>query len=214
VLPDAFASGATGPRTALCLGAHSDDIEIGCGGTLVRLLDTYPDLRLEWVVFSGADSARENEARAGAALIAGERARVTVLPFRDGFFPTDQAAIKEYFEEELKSSEPDLVLTHYREDRHQDHRVISDLTWNTFRRSLILEYEVLKYDGDLGQPNLYVPLAQQAVDQKVKALLTAFESQRNKQWFQEDTFRALMRVRGVECAHTFAEAFYARKIVW
>lgn len=214
MIGQAFARGAGHPYRVLCLGAHSDDIEIGCGGTVARLLDEYPATRLRWVVFSGGGTEREAEARHGARLIAGDRAEVSVLPFRDGYFPADYGAIKEYFEREVKTAAPDLVLSHYRDDRHQDHRVISDLAWNTFRSSLILEYEILKYDGDLGQPNLYVPLAPAVANRKVDALLTAFQSQRNKHWFSDETFRAVMRVRGVECAHTFAEAFYARKIVW
>lgn len=209
------APGAAGrPLNVLCLGCHSDDIEIGCGGTILRLAHEYPGSVFHWVVFS-AIGARESEARRAAELFAGSNIRGPVLKqFRDGFMPFSGAEIKDVFES-LKPISPDLVLTHYRHDAHQDHRLVADLTWNTFRDHLILQYEIPKWDGDMGQPNFYVPLDAEECDKKVHYLMEAFGSQRSKRWFDENTFRGLMRLRGMECnsASGYAEAFYARKLV-
>lgn len=201
----------------LVLGAHSDDIEIGCGGTILQLLSTQPNVDVDWVVFS-APAQREREARIGAAHFlerAGGEKNVVVRNFRDGFFPYQGAEIKEFFEELKKSVNPDLIFTHYREDRHQDHRTISDLTWNTWRNHLILEYEIPKYDGDLGTPNCFVALEKDVCERKIRSICEVFQSEANKAWLTEDTFQALMRLRGVECAapHRYAEAFYCRKFV-
>jgi LmbE family N-acetylglucosaminyl deacetylase len=204
-------------NSVLCLGAHSDDIEIGCGGTILKLVQEQPQLNVLWVVF-GAGGRRKREARASArAFLNGSgQQTVVVRGFRDAFFPFQGEAIKKLFEGLKERIRPDLVLTHYREDRHQDHRIISDLTWNTFRDHAILEYEIPKYDGDLGNPNLYVPLAKALCRRKVAHLCAYFQTQNNKHWFSSDTFLALMRMRGVECASKtrYAEAFYARKLVW
>lgn len=200
-------------RRILCLGAHADDIEIGCGGTLLQLLQDDPETIVRWVVFS-AQEERAREARQSAAAFlrdAGD-AEVTVASFTDGFFPYEGDSIKRFFEAELKSFTPDLVFTHHREDRHQDHRVVSDLTWNTFRDHLILEYEIPKYDGDLGQPNVYMPLSATICQEKVSALTDHFVSQHDKHWFDEETFRAHLRLRGVEAATRYAEAFHGRKM--
>ena len=197
----------------LCLGAHSDDIEIGCGGTILRLLSSH-NVEIVWVVF-GASNQREQEARNSAALFlsSARKKEVIVKNFRDGFFPFEGTRIKEYFEE-LKTTTPDIIFTHQRKDAHQDHRLLAELTWNTFRNHLILEYEIPKYDGDLGQPNLFVPLDREIYEQKVDYLMQAFATQRSKQWFDRDTFLGLMRLRGMECASPsgHAEAFYCRKI--
>lgn len=201
----------------LCLGAHSDDIEIGCGGTLLQLLSAGRDVQVVWVVFSSA-GGREDEARSGASLFL-ERAAdrtVSTLKFRDGFFPYQGERIKECFEDLKKNAcpDPDLIFTHFREDRHQDHRCISDLTWNTWRRNLILEYEIPKYDGDLAKPNLFVPLARQTCERKIRHILDTFQTESNKAWMAEDTFWAMLRLRGVECAahERYAEAFHCRKL--
>ena len=198
----------------LCLGAHSDDIEIGCGGTLLQLQAVYPNAGFHWVVF-GADEQRACEARRSVGLFLKPSApRHTVVhDFRDGFFPALWSEIKERFEALKTQVAPDLVFTHYRADRHQDHRVVSDLTWNTFRDHLILEYETPKYDGDLASPNCYVALDETLCRTKVEYMLSAFESQRGKPWFTADTFCGLMRLRGVEAAAPggYAEAFYAHK---
>jgi LmbE family N-acetylglucosaminyl deacetylase len=206
---------AAGPLRILCFGAHSDDIEIGCGGTILRLLADHEELEIFWVVF-GASSQREQEARNSAALFLNraKKKEVIVKNFRDGFFPFEGTKIKEYFEE-LKTTTPDIIFTHQCKDAHQDHRLLAELTWNTFRNHLILEYEIPKYDGDLGQPNLFVPLERQISDQKVDYLMQAFATQRSKQWFDRHTFLGLMRLRGMECVSPsgHAEAFYCRKIV-
>lgn len=198
----------------LILGAHSDDIEIGCGGTVRMLLDEYPTAPVMWVVFSG-NAKREEEARASAALYLGERqdAQVVTGEFRDGRFPFDASEMKEFFANRLQGFQPDIVFTHYRDDRHQDHRIVSELTWQTFRNNLVLEYEIPKYDGDLGQPNMYVELSEHAVRRKIYDLETCFGTQRSKHWFDEVAFRGLMRMRGIECAagSGYAEAFHARK---
>jgi LmbE family N-acetylglucosaminyl deacetylase len=208
-------SGAARPLDILCLGSHSDDIEIGCGGTVLRLVDQYPGSRIHWVVFS-AIGVREAEARRSAELFAGPMLKGPVLKaFRDGFMHYSGSDVKAFFEDELKQISPDLIFTHSGEDAHQDHRLVSELTWNTFRDHLILEYEIPKYDGDLGQPNVYVPLAQEIYRKKVSLILDAFQSQRTKRWFEESTFLALMRLRGMECNSPsgYAEAFYSRKLV-
>jgi LmbE family N-acetylglucosaminyl deacetylase len=203
--------------TILCLGAHSDDIEIGCGGTILQLLSSHANVDVSWVVFSSGRE-REREARASAALFLkqAKRQKVIVKKFRDGFFPYEGTKIKEFFESIKRDVNPDLVFTHYRDDRHQDHRTISDLTWNTFRRHLILEYEIPKYDGDLGSPNLFVPLELKTCARKIKYICDVFQTQNNKAWLTEDTFQAMLRLRGVECAapDKYAEAFYCRKLVW
>jgi LmbE family N-acetylglucosaminyl deacetylase len=200
----------------LCLGAHSDDIEIGCGGLLLRLIQGSSKVDVDWIVFS-ARVKREREARRGAALFlqGARRSRVIIKRFRDGFFPYQGAAIKQVFERLKRDTAPDLVLTHYRDDRHQDHRLLSDLTWNTFRDHWILEYEIPKFDGDLGAPNCFVPLDRRIAVRKVECLQTVFGSQRDKDWFTAETFMGLMRLRGMECRAPggYAEAFYARKTV-
>jgi len=201
--------------TVLCLGAHCDDIEIGCGGTILSLIRRYPGLRVHWIVLS-SDQERSEEARRSATRFlegAGER-EIVIQEFRNGFFPYEGQRIKEYFES-LKRISPDVVFTHYRHDLHQDHRLVSDLTWNTFRNHLILEYEVPKYDGDLGTPNIYVNLVEALCQQKVRNLMDCFASQRDKHWFTEETFLALMRLRGVESGGEgrYAEGFYGRKVL-
>jgi LmbE family N-acetylglucosaminyl deacetylase len=202
------------PRV-LCLGAHCDDIEIGCGGAILRLARAYPELTIHWVVLSSTPE-RATEARASAeAFLAGVRNRqIIVQSFRDGFFPYLGAEIKGFFEE-LKGFRPDLIFTHTRHDLHQDHRATCELTWNTFRNHAILEYEIPKYDGDLGSPNFFVHLDQATCAEKIRLLLESFPSQHGKHWFTEETFRALMRIRGIESAapELYAEGFYCRKIV-
>ena len=199
----------------LCLGAHSDDIEIGCGGTLLRLIGMYP-CKVTWVVLS-ATGRRRREAIASAErfLMGVSSASIITRAFKESFFPFRGEQIKEYFEKLKKQVNPDIIFTHYRDDWHQDHRVVSELTWNTFRRHQILEYEIPKYDGDLGRPNVYVPLSKKLAETKVRYLMEGFATQRNRQWFSEDTFCALLRMRGIEthADEKYAEAFYGRKLV-
>jgi LmbE family N-acetylglucosaminyl deacetylase len=208
-------SHAKTPLRLVCLGAHSDDIEIGCGGLILHLLGGRRQIDVDWVVFSGS-GPREREARqsAGLFLRGARRSRVIVKQFRDGFFPQQGTEIKDVFEELKQGAPPDIVLTHYRRDRHQDHRVLSDLAWNTFRDHWILEYEIPKYDGDLSTPNCFMPLDRRTCTRKVKYLQDVFGTQRDKHWFSNETFLGLMRLRGMECraAHGYAEAFYARKL--
>jgi LmbE family N-acetylglucosaminyl deacetylase len=203
------------PLKILCLGAHSDDIEIGCGGLILSLIKSGRPIDVTWAVFS-ASGNRAREARKGAAafLEGARRRRLIIKQFKDGHFPYQGAAIKAVFES-LKPSAPDLVLVHYRDDRHQDHRTLSDLTWNTFRDHLILEYEIPKFDGDLGTPNVFVPLDSETCQTKVRHLQATFGTQRDKHWFSSETFMALMRLRGMECRAEagYAEAFYGRKVV-
>jgi len=203
------------PLRVLCLGAHSDDIEIGCGAALLTLAARRPRPDFRWIVWSAAGQ-REHEARRGARRFLGKAATEAfrVHALRDGFFPSQFAEIKDAFESLALEFRPDIVFTHARDDRHQDHRVVSDLTWNTFRNQLILEYEIPKWDGDLGRPNFYVPVSQAIARRKVRALLSVFGTQRSKDWFTEETFLGLMRLRGMECRAVggYAEAFYARKL--
>jgi len=198
------------------LGAHSDDIEIGCGGTVLRILEENPDAEVLWVVM-GASGQRADEATASAKsfLARARQKEVIVKEFRDGFFPYIGAEIKGFFEELKRRCAPDLILTHCRNDLHQDHRLVSELTWNTFRNHLILEYEILKYDGDLGTPNVFVHLTESLARRKVGILLDSFRSQLKKNWFTEDAFLAILRLRGLECnaPEKYAEAYHARKLV-
>ena len=200
----------------LCIGAHSDDLEIGCGGAILRLLQEYPESEVYWIVFS-SPGIRATEARDSAGLFLKDAKQKTIIiqEFPDSLFPSVFNQIKSYFEELKITVSPDLIFTHYRCDLHQDHKLLSDLTWNTFRNHLILEYEIIKFDGDLGVPNFFIPLSEELISQKIKNILSVFNSQKTRSWFSEDTFRSIMRIRGIECnsADRFAEAFYCRKIL-
>jgi len=202
-------------RRVLAIGCHSDDIEIGCGGTLLGLTRSRPDVDVTWVVL-GAEGARAAEARTSAEdfLSGAASSEIFVHGFKDAYMPYYGESVKEAFED-LKQIQPDLVLTHTRDDLHQDHRLACELTWNTFRDHLILEYEVPKWDGDLGRPNLYVPLTEDVVADKLELVLRHFPTQAGKHWYDDETFRGLMRLRGLECAapSRYAEAFYAPKVM-
>ncbi len=201
----------------LCLGAHCDDIEIGCGGTILKLIETYPNIMFDWVVFS-SNLQREKEAYNSAIrfLENAQQKKIVIKQFKDGFFPFIGSEIKLFFEQLKQDYNPDLIFTHSRHDLHQDHRLISDLTWNTFRNHLILEYEIPKYDGDLGNPNFFVHLEQKNCLDKINYIIDSFPSQNNKQWFTEETFLSILRLRGVEsnAPNKYAEAFYCRKVVF
>ena len=203
-----------GPTRILALGAHPDDIEIGCGGTMLRLVAERREVEVLWVVF-GATPERAQEARAsaGAFLEGVATAKVVVRDYRDGFLPYSGAAVKDDFEALKREFAPDLVFTHYRDDRHQDHRLVSELTWNTWRDHLILEYEIPKYDGDFGSPNFFAALPAPTLDRKIGLVLRHFPSQAGKPWFTADLFRAVARIRGMESSAPggFAEGFYCRK---
>ena len=204
------------PLRILCLGAHCDDIDIGCGGTLLSLLARQEAVHVTWVAFASSPE-RESELRASAErfLHGAVDHRVKVWTFRDGFFPAQFAGIKDAFESLKSEPTPDLIFTHHREDLHQDHRVVSDLTWNTFRSHLVLEYEVPKYDGGLTTPAAYFALDAETVDLKSRILMECYKSQAQKRWFTADTFRALMRLRGIESGAEsgWAEGFHARKVL-
>jgi LmbE family N-acetylglucosaminyl deacetylase len=213
LIPLSLGASAAGPTRVLCLGAHCDDIEIGCGGTLLRLLAEHPGAELRYVVFA-ATPEREVEARAAAAELGATI--VDVLHYRDSFFPyAEPMRIKETMGDLRRNCDPDIVFTHRRDDEHQDHRLIGELTWNSFRDHLVLEYEIPKYEGDLGRPNVYVPLADDVARKKVDIVLRHYASQYQKGWFKRETFEAVMRLRAIECnAQTgWAEAFHGRKIV-
>jgi LmbE family N-acetylglucosaminyl deacetylase len=199
----------------LALGAHADDIEIGCGGTILRLAQAYPELHVHWVVLSGS-TARADEARASAeAFLDGVPERqIAVHDFRDGYFPYLGGAVKDVFERLKSEVAPDVILTHHRHDLHQDHRHVCELTWNTFRDHLILEYEVPKYDGDLGAPNFFVHLSKTTCERKITIIMEHFATQLDRRWFTDDLFRSLLRLRGMEsnAPEGSAEAFYCRKL--
>jgi LmbE family N-acetylglucosaminyl deacetylase len=211
-----LSEGAGEPLEVLCLGCHADDIEIGCGGTILRLIEQYPSCIFHWVVFS-APGLREEEARRAAECFVGSaklrEPRFHVFP--DGFMPFVGADIKAVFENLKTTVNPQLIFTHQHRDAHQDHRLIAELTWNTFRDHLILEYEIPKYDGDMGQPNVFFSLSEEIRQRKVRNLIDLFPSQRSKRWFEESTFSSLMRLRGMECNSPsgYAEAFYSRKLM-
>lgn len=203
-------------KRILCIGAHSDDIEIGCGGTILQLIAGAKRIEIYWVVLcSNADRAKEARRSANAFLKGASKATIVVKDFRDGFLPYNGAAVKDCFEELKKSFSPDLIFTHFRHDLHQDHRLACELTWNTFRNHLILECEIPKYDGDLQQPNFFVPLTDTARRKKVRLLMKYFATQQKKHWFSEDLFNGLMRLRGMEAASPtlHAEAFHCRKLL-
>ncbi len=202
--------------TILCLGAHGDDIEIGCGGTVLKLLERNPALHVHWVVLSAEGGRRDEVLRSAGTLLAGAGSQdIQVCDFEDRYFPAQASEIKRVFDRVGRSLSPELVFTHFREDLHQDHRLVSELTWNTFRDHLILEYEIPKWDADLTAPNVYVPLPEDVVARKVELLLEHFPTQRGKHWFTDDLFRGLMRLRGMEANSPtrFAEAFRCRKLV-
>jgi LmbE family N-acetylglucosaminyl deacetylase len=200
----------------LCLGAHSDDIEIGCGGTILRLLKEYNNIEVKWIVFS-ADAERTEEAVKSANLFLENTSNkdVVIKQFRESFFPYIGSEIKDYFEEIKKEFIPDIIFTHYRHDLHQDHRLISELTWNTFRNHLIFEYEIIKYDGDLGSPNLFIQLNKEICSNKIDYILKCFITQGNRNWFTKDAFFSILRIRGVEsnAPENYAEAYYCRKMI-
>jgi LmbE family N-acetylglucosaminyl deacetylase len=201
----------------LCLGAHCDDIEIGCGGTILKLASAVGrKIEVQWVVFSSDEDRKQEALKSVEAFLCDVTTKkVTVLGLRDGFFPYIGADLKELFEQLKAEFSPDLILTHYRHDLHQDHRLVSELTWNTFRNHLILEYEIPKYDGDFGAPNLFVPLDESICRRKIDAILDAYQSQSGKHWFSRDLFSAILRLRGMEAnaCSGYAEGFYCRKAV-
>lgn len=202
------------PLKILCLGAHCDDIEIGAGGTLLKLFNEYEIEQVIWIIFASNEVRKAEAIKSAEMFLSGvSNKKIIVNTFRDGYFPFQGTEIKEYFEEIKNEISPDIIFTHYRNDRHQDHRLISDLTWNTWRNQFILEYEIPKYDGDLGIPNFYVELNKDYISNRNKILIDSFISQQSKHWFDEATFNALSRIRGLESATLFAEAFYVRKLI-
>ena len=201
----------------LAIGAHSDDIEIGCAGTILRLIEQGAVAEVYWIVLSG-EGERADEAHRSAETLLEDapRTEIVVGDFPDGFFPFEGHQVKEFFERLKVGVSPDLIFTHQRADLHQDHRLCCELTWNTFRDHLILEYEVPKYDGDMGAPNVFVPLGERLVQRKIDHLMSHYSSQLAKRWFREDLFASLLRLRGMECNSptSYAEAFYCRKAVF
>ena len=203
------------PLIVLCLGAHADDIEIGCGGTVLYLRGALPRVKFYWVVLSTPGPRREEALKAAELFAGGCEKEVVLEDYRDGFLPYSGGQVKDFFEQMKGQVNPDLIFVPWRGDAHQDHRLLAELAWNTFRDHLILEYEIPKYDGDMGRPNVFVPLEASVCEYKVDHLLKAFKSQRAKPWFERETFLGLMRIRGMESNSPsgYAEAFYARKLI-
>jgi len=209
------ALGRDEPLRLVCLGAHSDDVEIGAGGTVLRLLDERPRTEVTFVVGSASgERAAEAQASADALLTSAAASTVHLMPFRDGGFPAQVGEIKEWARSAFAAIRPHLVLTHRRDDAHQDHRVFGDLAWQTFRGATIAAYEIPKWDGDLDRPNAYVALGDGLMGRKTAHLAAHFPSQHGKGWYDAETFRALARVRGVEAGTRYAEAFHCAKLVW
>jgi LmbE family N-acetylglucosaminyl deacetylase len=205
------------PYQILCLGAHSDDIEIGCGGTILKILQAFDNLVIFWVVLS-SDNERKKEAfeSANTLLKKANSFHVEIYQYKENYFPYIGYEIKSTIDKIKLKISPDIIFTHYRNDLHQDHRLISELTWNAFRDHFILEYEVPKYDGDIGNPNFFVHLNEHLIRTKIHHLLSNFKTQKNRHWFTDDVFLALARLRGIEsnAPDNFAEAFHCRKIVF
>jgi LmbE family N-acetylglucosaminyl deacetylase len=202
-------------RSVLCLGAHADDIEIGCGATLLELQQSQSEMKIDWVVFSGdATRAAESQECFERWIDAKRRGRLIAYTFEDTLFPVQRREMKEAFQSLARGCSPDLIFTHRSDDAHQDHRMVAELTWNTFRNHTILEYEIAKYEGDLGRPNVFVPVSKENAERKVKLLGEHYQSQHSKPWYRSETFRSLMTLRAVECRSSsgFAEAFYGRKL--
>jgi LmbE family N-acetylglucosaminyl deacetylase len=205
-----------GPLTVLCLGAHADDIEIGCGGTLLKLTELNCEVTVHWVVLSATPPRAREAKRSAQVFLQGARVKKVIIKnFRDSYFPFMGKRIKNFVQQLSREVSPDLIFTHRRNDLHQDHRLLAELTWNAFRDHLILEYEIPKYDGDMGAPNAYVHLSKNAAERKVRHICDQFKTQRSKQWFSEDTFLALLRLRGIESnsPSKYAEAFYSQKML-
>jgi LmbE family N-acetylglucosaminyl deacetylase len=198
----------------LAIGAHADDIEIGAGGAILSWIASGAEVSVDWCALS-APGERADEARASAGdfLKGAARADIHLGDFRDGYFPAERTAVKDWVEGLKRLEKPDVILCHQRNDAHQDHRLVCELAWNTFRDHLILEYEIPKWDGDLGQPNIYAPLSDEVLAKKIELLHKHFGTQRPKAWFDDETFRGLARLRGVECRERYAEAFFARKLL-
>jgi LmbE family N-acetylglucosaminyl deacetylase len=216
MLPLRIGQSEAPPRRVLAIGAHPDDIEIGCAGTLLKLIEQRAVSEARWVVLSGEGERAREARRSAEALLEGvPRSEIAVRDFSDGFFPYEGQRIKDYFEELKTAFSPDVVFTHQRADLHQDHRISCELTWNTFRDHLILEYEVPKYDGDMSAPNAFVPLEEHLRRRKIDHLMSHFGSQLTKRWFKEELFSSLLRLRGMECnsPSSYAEAFFCRKAV-
>jgi len=207
--------GGREPQRILCLGAHCDDIEIGCGGTILNLVSSGRKVEALWVVFASNAQRKEEALKSAESFLTGANSNIVIHDFRDGFLPYLGVELKECFERLKSQFEPDIVLTHYRSDLHQDHRLISELTWNTYRNHLILEYEIPKYDGDFGSPNVFVPLDEPTCRRKIDIVLEAFLSQANKHWFSRDVFSSVLRLRGMEAnaSSGYAEGFYCRKAI-
>lgn len=203
-----------GLGSVLCIGAHCDDIEIGCAGALLELSARHPKAHFHWAIFA-SDDEREPESRLAAERLLGERCTTHIQRFRASYLKYEGETVKDWFEAALKPLRPDLIFTHYLNDRHQDHNFLAELTWNTFRNHTILEYEIPKYEGDLAHPNVYVPLGDDSVTRKADMLMECFPSQHSRTWFKRDVFLAHLRLRGIECnaASGYAEAFHGRKLV-
>ena len=201
--------------SVLFLGAHSDDIEIGAGGAILHWLASGAAINAHWCVLSAAGARRvEAEASAAAFLNGAVSTKVELAAFKDSYFPYQGGELKDWFANLKSRIDTDIIFTHRRCDAHQDHREVSKLTWNAFRDHLILEYEIPKWDGDLGRPNGYIPLEAEVLERKIELLNIHFGTQRSKDWFDGETFRGLARLRGIECRASggYAEAFMLRKV--
>jgi len=202
------------PLNILCLGAHCDDIEIGAGASLLKIFQEYNIKKVQWVIFTSNEIRKQEATRSAQKFLEDiPEKEILIQTYRDGFLPFQAPEVKEYFEKLKQAFNPDLIFTHYRNDCHQDHRLVSELTWNTWRNNLILEYEIPKYDGDLGTPNFYIPVGEEYLEKRNQILMEAFASQHEKHWFDQSAFKALPRIRGIESATQFAEAFYVRKVI-
>jgi len=212
-----FERGQNEELRVLCLGAHCDDIEIGLGGTIIKLIEDFPNIFFYWIIFS-SDKTRAEEALESANVLLSrvKEKQIVVQGFKESYFTFIGAEIKEYFDQIRREIFPELIFTHYRNDLHQDHRLISELTWNTFRDHLILEYEIPKYDGDFGSPNLFISLEEATCQKKIQHILAYFKSQNTRQWFDQEAFLSVLRLRGIESnsPSKYAEAFYCRKMTF
>jgi LmbE family N-acetylglucosaminyl deacetylase len=200
-----------GVRAVVALAAHPDDLEIAAGGLLLTLAAAAPGVRVHYVLFTGSPDRQQEARAAGPAFLPGAQLSMATHDLPDGRLPAYWGGAKEIAEEAARELPAELVLAPARDDAHQDHRTVAELATTAFRDALVLHYEIPKWDGDVGRPNLYLPLAEPTARRKVELLHTCFPSQKDRDWWDDEVFLSLARLRGMECRARYAEAFVCHK---